>query len=338
MGERTNNQQADVTLVADIGGTNARFALVLPELQELAYVQGLPCADFDGLAAAVRAYLGFCREQQAPAPLSACFAVAGAVDQDLVRLTNNPWQFSQSALSSELSMPVTVINDFSAQAWCLPSVKHDDLYWLQRSTGQQEKTQEGTVPPWQTGTRCVAGPGTGFGAAAMTLSGDVLECEPGLCAFAPLDTRQADVLSQLWMKSPRVCHDMLLSGGGLINIHQALMLVDGHNGSAEYHQAKDVLDATRQGDTLALESTQMFSAILGSVCGDLALTLGTTGGFFLSGALLQGMAELFDQTIFLEAFNNKGAYSDWCQRLPVALWCLPQPGLQGCAEFTRQNR
>lgn len=331
-GKSTNTLTA-VTLVADIGGTNARFALALPERDELQFVKVLPCAEFDGLKETVLAYLGFCHEQRAPMPLSACFAVAGAVDQDAVRLTNNPWQFSQAALSSELSLPVTVINDFSAQAWCLPHVKSEHLHWLQCASGQQPES----APQWLSGTRCVAGPGTGFGAAAMTLSGDVLECEPGLCAFAPLNTRQADMLRQLWKSRPRVCHDMLLSGAGLVNICHALMLVDGHGGGADYQSARDVLDAARQHEPLAMESTRMFSAILGSVCGDLALTLGSTGGFFLSGALLRGMAELFHQDIFLKAFNNKGAYSDWCQRLPVALWHLPQPGLEGCAEYARRH-
>jgi len=333
MTEKSVNPLTAVTLVADIGGTNARFALVLPELKELGYVQALPCADYDGLASAVRAYLALCREQQAPVPRAGYFAIAGAVDQDFVRLTNNPWQFSQRELSSILSMPITVINDFSAQAWCLPLVQAEDVYWLQCAPGQRPES----VPPWHTGTRCVAGPGTGFGAAAMTLSGDVLECEPGLCAFAPLNTRQSEVLRQLWTEYPRVCHDMLLSGGGLVNIYRALTAIEGHAGAGQFQQAKHVLDAARQGDSLALESTRMFSTILGSVCGDLALTMGSTGGLFLSGALLKGVAELFDQSLFLEAFNDKGAYSEWCQRLPVALWSLPQPGLQGCAEYVRRN-
>ena len=324
--------QYPVTLVADIGGTNARFALLVPGQAELQFVRALPCADFDTLEAALMTYLALLEETGAPVPKAACLAVAGAVDSDRVRLTNNPWQFSQLQLSATLSLPLTVINDFSAQAWCLPAIDPDHLHWIQRPATRPDDP----LQIWQSGARCVAGPGTGFGAATMTPSGDVLECEPGLCSFAPTSERQADLLRQLWKDHPRVCHDMLLSGGGLVNIHRGLARIDGNElPHTDSLLAADVLEAARQGDSRALESTHMFSAILGAVCGDLALIMGTSGGLFLSGNLLQRFGELFEQSVFMAAFNDKGPYSQWCRQVPVALWRLPQPGLAGCAAYVR---
>lgn len=317
---------ANTVMIADIGGTNARFALS-NGTGPLTNKVSLRCQDYPDIAEAIAAYLRTCREQQSPAPTRMCLAVAAAADQDEIVLTNNPWQFSQQAIAHKFNMPVTAINDFTAQAWCLPALSEGDVSWMQR-VGPNDIN-------WTQGSRSIAGPGTGFGAATMTFSREVLESEPGQCAFAPLSPRQLAILVHLWDHYPRVTPDHLLSGPGLSNIYSALFVLNtGKN--TEPVTPVDIVDAARHGDQIARQSLDEFSRILGAVCGDIALTMGSLGGFFLSGAILQKLDELFNRELFMSAFTDKGLFSRWCHRVPVAMINLADPGLQGCAAYSHR--
>ncbi|MDT8429413.1 MAG: glucokinase [Pseudomonadales bacterium] len=327
------------TLLADIGGTNARFALCAAAsssaAHELSHCESLRCADFASLHAAIQAYLQHSRQQGAPAPRQACLAVAAATDQDTIQLTNNPWQFSQQALADALQIPLSVINDFTAQAWCLPTLQEPDLIWLQRPP-TLSSPWDGS---WSRGSRCIAGPGTGFGAATMTLGGEVLESEPGQVAFAPLTPQQQQILNHLWQYLPRVSPDNVLSGPGLGNLHAALtaLAAADQTDPKPHWSAAEIVAAAAKGDLTAREAVTEFNRILGAVCGDLALLMGSSGGFFLSGAMLTKMGSLFDHQVFIAAFNDKGAFCDWCQRVPVALLGINDPGLRGCAVYAQRK-
>jgi len=320
----------DTVLVADIGGTNARFALSTADLA-LSNIVSLRCQDYSDITAAITAYLQTCQSQQhpqhSPQPERICLAVAAATDQDEIKLTNNDWQFSQHALAQTFAMPVTAINDFTAQAWCLPGLGDTDVNWIHR-VGPNDIN-------WSQGNRSIAGPGTGFGAATMTFSREVLESEPGQCAFAPLTPRQLAILVHLWDSYPRVTPDYLLSGPGLSNIYSAIFVLSTGK-DAEPMSAADIAVAARHGDRLAQQSLDEFSKILGAVCGDMALSMGSLGGFFLSGAMLQKLDELFNRDMFMAAFINKGNFSHWCQRVPVAMIKTTDPGLQGCAAYSHR--
>ncbi|MEX0737829.1 MAG: glucokinase [Pseudohongiella sp.] len=313
----------DTVLVADIGGTNARFALSGPD-QVLSNVTSLRCQDFDDINGAITTYLQSCQSRQ---PQRICLAVAAATDQDMIKLTNNHWQFSQHALTQAFAMPVTTINDFTAQAWCLPGLREADVTWIQ-PVGPDDIH-------WSQGNRCIAGPGTGFGAATMTLGREVLESEPGQCAFAPLTPRQLAILVHLWDSYPRVTADYLLSGPGLGNIYSAIFVLNTGK-SADTTSAADIVSAARHGDQIAQQSLDEFSRILGAVCGDIALNMGSLGGFFLSGAMLQKLGTLFNKALFIAAFTDKGSFSSWCQRVPVAMVNVTDPGLRGCAAFSQR--
>ncbi|MBC54328.1 MAG: hypothetical protein CMQ34_10900 [Gammaproteobacteria bacterium] len=312
-------------LVADIGGTNARLALTHGD-GVLANSITLPCREYAQIDAAIDAYLQTCAAYQTPQQM--VLAVAAATDQDEVILTNNHWQFSQRALAHKYAMPVMAINDFTAQAWCLPGLREADVRWLQQVTGNNLD--------WSQGNRSIAGPGTGFGAATMTLTREIIESEPGQCAFAPLTPRQLAILVHLWDSHPRVTADHLLSGPGLSNIHSAIYVLQTGKTSPAVTPAA-LVEAARNGDQLARQSMEEFSRILGAVCGDLALSMGSLGGFFLSGNILQKLDELFDHDLFMTAFTDKGRFSNWCQRVPVGLLNITDPGLQGCAAFSQRQ-
>lgn len=313
-------------LVADIGGTNARFALTGQD-KVLRNTVSLPCQDYSDITEAITAYLQTCQTHSALNPGQMCLAVAAATDQDQITLTNNHWQFSQQALARNFGMPVTAINDFTAQAWCLPDLDNADVSWLQG--GGPDDLE------WTQGNRSIAGPGTGFGAATMTLNREVLESEPGQCAFAPLTPRQLAILVHLWDSHPRVVADHLLSGPGISNIYSAIHVLNTGK-AAEPMPAAEIVAAARHGDQIARQSLDEFSRMLGAVCGDIALSMGSLGGFFLSGAVLQKLDEQFDRELFMAAFIDKGRFSDWCQRVPVAMIKLESPGLQGCAAYSQR--
>ncbi|ALO46883.1 glucokinase [Pseudohongiella spirulinae] len=319
-----------ITLVADIGGTHARFALSQGRQGVISHVHTLLCHDFASLELAIKAYLDDCRAVGLALPGRACLAVAAATDQDIIALTNNHWRFSQLALSATLGIPVQVINDFTAQAWCLPTLGDADLQWLQ-------KPQADWSGSWHSGNRSIAGPGTGFGAATMTRRGEVLESEPGQAAFAPLDIRQRDILTRLWSRYSRVSADHLLSGPGLANIHLALCEIADRNYMEVPQSAAEIVLAARNGDLIAGQAIAEFNRMLGAVCGDLALIMGSSAGFFFSGAMLQKMGDLFDHATVMTAFSDKGKYSDWCSRVPVALVTLPDLGLRGCAIYASRH-
>jgi len=317
-------------LLADIGGTNARFAWVLPGSAHLQCVERVACADFVHFEDALEAYLERLRAEHAPKPVSACFAVAASVHDDLVSMTNSPWQFSRRALAAQMGFPVHVLNDFSAQAWCLPLLVPgsppvlgaDSVQWWQAGSPRTD------VPAAST----IVGPGTGFGAATMSAQGDVLESEPGHVSFAPVSLHEVALLKLLWQRYPRVSVEHLLSGPGLANLYWANSCLQG--GEKEL-SAAEIVALALQGEALCQESITDFTGILGSVCGDIALSMGSLGGVFLSGTMLEKMEPVFNKALFMARFLDKGPFQDWCTRVPVARLCLPFPGLTGCALFSR---
>src|SRR5690554_5018166 len=114
-------------IVADLGGTNARFASVPAGSSNLQHISTLQCADYANLIDAIEAYLGSippCEVQVL------CMAIAGPVEQDWIEFTNNPWSFSRTELQRVLNYPVVTINDFTAQAYCLDWLQEAELGWL----------------------------------------------------------------------------------------------------------------------------------------------------------------------------------------------------------------
>ncbi|MES3006496.1 MAG: glucokinase [Pseudomonadota bacterium] len=321
--QQTPEQSAGWHIVADIGGTNARFALAAQAEAPLQCVSVYRCADFVRFEDALEAYQSGLRAQSAPQVLSVCLAVAAAVHKDLITLTNHPWQFSRRALQTALGVPVQVLNDFTAQALCLPLLGDADVQWLRRGTGRAEGA-----------ARTIAGPGTGFGGATLTAAGDVLESEPGHCSFAPVTEHELQLLQVLWRRYPRVCVEQVLSGPGLANLYWANAVLSGNPRELE---AAAIVNAAQHGDALALQTLRDFSGILGSVCGDIALSMGSLGGFYLSGGVLEKMGALFDQTLFMTRFVDKGAFQNWCSEVPVANVTLAWPGLLGCARHARRQ-
>ena len=141
-----------IQIVADIGGTNARFAYLKPDSDELLGIEIFPCADFPFFADAIRTYMDRGHGENVD---KICLAVAGPVEADLVDLPNNHWSFSRAELQATLGAPVTIINDFSAQVLCIDALSESEMHWI------------GSARPLGGQVKAVLGPGTGLGVSAM---------------------------------------------------------------------------------------------------------------------------------------------------------------------------
>lgn len=264
-------------LLADIGGTNARFAWQAHSGAPLEAVQVLACQDHAGLAEAVQHWL---RTHDLPAPGQAALALACPVRSDHVQLTNSAWSFSIQALQAKLGLQkLAVVNDFTALALALPLL--DPLNLLQMGGEPQ-------APFAQREPVALLGAGTGLGVSGLLPNPHggwtALSGEGGHISLAVNDHLQSSVWSVLHQRHGHVSAEQVLSGQGMVNIHSSLRcLATGQWPSLELNPEEITHLALVQSDPTALQTLHLFCNWLGSAAGDLALTLGAVGGVFVGG-------------------------------------------------------
>lgn len=298
-------------LAADIGGTNARFATA--RLGDNARVslearRNLRVDEHAGIEAALDAYL---RSTGESLPERAVLAVAGAVIDDQVLLTNSRWSFSIEGLRRQLGLrELRVINDFAAVAWAVPGLGDTELHAISPSPGHALE---------HASVQVVLGPGTGLGAAAIRRDASghtVLETEGGHASFAPHDDREIYILRHLQRRYGRVSYERLLCGEGLLNLHEAcVQLARGRE--LRLHEPAAVVAAAHAGDPDARSALELFCGILGRFAGDAVLMYGGWGGVFLAGGLLQHVLDARGEALFRAAFVDKGRFSAVLARTPV---------------------
>jgi glucokinase len=316
---RGENMNKRIQIVADIGGTNARFAYLHPDNEELQGVEIFPCADFPFFVDAIRTYLERGHGEKVD---KICLAVAGPVESDLIDLPNNHWSFSRSELQTSLGVSVTIINDFSAQVLCIDGLSESELHWI------------GSARPNGGQVKAVVGPGTGLGVSAMLATGEILPSEAGHIGFAPIDDHEADLLKVLWQRYERVSVERVLSGMGLANLYWANCRLDGHERELP---APDVSAGAHAREEYCLRAVADFCTILASVAGDVALMMGALDGVYLSGGILPRILDLLDEELFRQRFDNKGRFTEICSEIPLAIVLAEHPGLRGCVEALRKG-
>lgn len=309
-------------LIGDIGGTNARFALVTPDTFELRDIHSLPCADYPSLADAVRDYLTRVGHGGGQAPREACLAFACPIHDDRVRMTNNAWEFSKREVQAALGLDLfKVINDFTAQALGVPHVDAQDLVAI--GNGQ---AAAGCA-------RLVIGPGTGLGVAGVFPGKHAwvpLPTEGGHATFAPTDEREQNLLRYFHSRYGRVSVERILCGQGLLDLYFAHASLKGAN--PRYTTPAEVTAAADDGDALAADTVQRFLKVLGDVCGDVALTMGARGGVYLCGGILPRLLDWLPRSRFRDAFTDKGRMSAYNASIPTWVVTAPWTGLLGAAE------
>lgn len=292
-------------LIADIGGSYARFALeTAPGRFE--HIEALRCDAHAVLQSAIGAYL----DMLPPGPriLQAGLAVATPVDGDQVRMTNSPWQFSIEALRKRLGLDaLVVVNDFTALAMAVPRLQAEDL--MQIGGGQADAT----------GVIGLLGSGSGLGASGLIPAAEgwiALGAEGGHASFAPCDEREIALLRHAWRQFGHVSFERLLSGPGLVLIRQALADLRGQQIEA-MDPAEITAHALAASDVLCIEVVDTFCTLLGTAAANLALTLGARGGIYLGGGIVPRLGALFARSDFRRRFEDKGRFSAYLAAIPT---------------------
>jgi glucokinase len=313
-------------LLADIGGTNARFGLQLAAGQPVTSLRQLPVADFAGPAEAAQSYLAqvsaILGAPPAP-PRWAALAVATAVGEDRVAFTNSHWDFSRRAVQQALGLDgLLVLNDFEALALSLPCLD-----------GQQLRCAGDSFTPPRSGTLAVVGPGTGLGVGAVvhTRSGWVaLPGEGGHATLSPADDLDSAVLAAVRGQYAHVSAERLLSGIGLPLLHQALAQVRGE-AAPPLDTAAIVTRGADGSDALCGATLDLFCALLGSFAGNVALTLGARGGLYIGGGIVPRFADRFLASRFRQRFEAKGRFEAYLAAIPTPLITDTLAALSGTA-------
>lgn len=306
-------------LVADIGGTNTRFALAkdtVPELQSLRVVK---TAGFATLCDAIQAYL---QDVGTPIPDSACLAIAGPVQGDSVTMTNHPWHFSQAELQHQTGLrKLRLINDFEAVALSIPHLAASGLVKL------------GGGAPITSKPKIVLGPGTGLGAALLipTDSGFMaIPTEGGHAALGPDNELELDIFRWLLRQGKNITREQLLSGIGLETLHQAMCAL--HNKCSQYQTAADIQGAAVAGQDEICEATlKLFCTLLGSAAADQAFSCGAQGGVYLAGGIVSRFIPFLKTSQFRERFEAQSVMKDYLKAVPTYVITAPNPGLLGAA-------
>ncbi|MFH1344116.1 MAG: glucokinase [Pseudomonadota bacterium] len=306
--------------IGDIGGTYARFAIAeRGKYNELQHLSVSKCAT---LKDAFGEYLDALPRDLRPT--RAALAVAGPVSGDEVKLTNLNWSFSTAKLKAELGMSsLVVVNDFAATAMSVPYLPEVDCY----PVGQPQQKTGGPVG--------IIGPGTGLGVGALVPDSGrwiLLPGEGGHSTLPPATHRESLIVEVLRTHWPHVSAERVLSGAGLVNLYQAICSIEGKR--PDPLSPADVTDrAMRGNDPTCVKAFEVFCSMLGTVAGNLALTIAATGGIYIAGGILLRFKEAFASSPFRERFEDKGRFKDYLHRIPTHLILDESPALLGLANL-----
>lgn len=308
-------------LVGDVGGTHARWGRQTSKGAPITDVKTYRCADYASLQSVIEAYV---RETPGAAPTACSLGIACPVLGDEVRMTNGPWTFSIEQLRQDLGLQrLVVINDFTAQALAMPDVP------------MSERVQVGPGMAVAGAPLAVIGPGTGLGVSGL-LPGPQgrwvpLMGEGGHVTLSACTPREAAVIAHLQQTWGHVSAERAVSGQGLENLYRAVCCLEGV--IADPGSAADISSRALLGDDPhCVEALALLCSFLGTVAGDLALTLGARGGVYLVGGILPRLGSVFTQSPFRERFEAKGRYRHFLASVPT--WVVTSqtsPALRGAA-------
>jgi glucokinase len=304
-------------LLADVGGTNARFALLIDGvISETSVLDG---SAYSTIADAVRAFLA---KSKSPPPRRAAIAIAAPLRGDDVRMTNHTWRFSVSGLRRELDLDrLIVLNDFTALAMALRHLPREEL----KQHGGTSSVADAPIG--------LIGPGTGLGVSGLIAVGEIwmpLQGEGGHVSLPADNEREIKVIEVLRARFTHVSAERAVSGPGLVNLYSALCSLDGV--ASRPLQPSEIADAAlAHTDLQCVEALKLFCAMLGSVAGNLALTLGAFGGVYIGGGIVPRLGDYFAHSDFRARFEAKGRYKEYLAPIPAYVIHAPSPAFYGLA-------
>ncbi|QIA20980.1 glucokinase [Mesorhizobium sp. AA22] len=310
-------------LIGDIGGTNARFSMVLDANSEPTEPQIVQTANFNTIDEAIQAAV---LDRSSVRPNSAVLAVAGPVDSDEIPLTNCPWIVKPRKMFASLGLSdVVVLNDFEAQALAVVAL------------GEEHMEKIGGDAPEPNVGRVVLGPGTGLGVAGLVHALNhwiPVPGEGGHMDIGPRSPRDFEVFVHIEKLDGRISGEQILSGRGLVNAYRAVAKADGK--PAPFTTPAEVTAAAlAKSDPVAEEALAMFVTCLGRTAGDLALVFMSRGGVFLTGGIAQKILPALKTGNFRAAFEDKAPHSELMRTMPVYVITHPLAALSGLAAYAR---
>lgn len=320
----TSAAETTTWLVGDIGGTHARFGLVSPDGKVL-HSRTLADENYPTIEAALAAFLD--ERGELPMPRRGAIAIASPITGDRVEMTNHPWRFSIRELGDRFGFDrFEVINDFTALALALPRLQSEERLAIGGGTAVAG-TPIGVI-----------GPGTGLGISGLVPSKGIwiaLTGEGGHATMAPATDRESAVLDRMRRHFDHVSAERMLSGPGLVNLYNTLAELDGV--PARGYTAPQITDlAIRAEDPLCVATLGMFCAMLGTMAGNLALTLGARGGVYIGGGIVPKLGRTFIDSPFRERFEAKGRFHAYLEAIPTFVVTHPLPAFLGCAALLAQ--
>ncbi|PHV11843.1 glucokinase [Chitinimonas sp. BJB300] len=310
-------------LLADVGGTNVRFALIRTPGARISDERNLVCADYPGLFEATKTYLDPLGVQ----PTWAAIGIATAIAGDFIKMTNHGWAFSQAELKTQLALrELSIINDFTALALSLPTL--DDVELVKVGGGERNPD----LPI------ALLGAGTGLGVSGLIPAhqpGEAprwipLQGEGGHVSFSPFNDKEDEILRILRREFGHVSAERLLSGPGLQNLYKALAELNSQPN--ENPSAADITQRAVAGTcTLCRETVDTFCAMLGSASANLAITLGARGGLYIGGGIVPRLGDYFANSPFRRRFEQKGRFSNYLAAVPSFVIVAKNPALRGTA-------
>ncbi len=305
------------SLIADIGGTNARFALA--DESGVRAAKTFQCEEYPTIVDAAKAYIGELDFR----PKRASFAIAGPVNGDYFKMINHKWEFSVEETRKALGLDMLeLMNDFKAIALGVPHLAQDNV----RQIG-------GNQMPLPHAAIGVIGPGTGLGVASLVwVNGRYhpMPAEGGHVTMAAKTQREFDLFQTLKdEKYSHVSAERVCSGKGLVNLYNAIVKLDGRQDmparTAE-EISKAALDRTCPASE---ESLDLMMGFLGTVAGNLALTVEAKGGVFIAGGIPSKLGEYFFQSRFRQEFEDKGRFREYLEQIPTYLITHPNVAFLG---------
>ncbi len=332
-------------LAGDIGGTKTLLGLFsrAPERPSSIEVGEFATLDYDGVVPMIREFLKG-SSVEAKRISAATFGVAGAITDQVARLTNVPWLVDAATVSEAASLKhVHLLNDLEAMAFAVPVLEPDELAVLQQGIAQAG------------GNAAVIAAGTGLGEAMLhNIDGRFIPgaSEGGHADWGARTQREIEMLQVLTRVYGRVSVEHILSGPGLVNIYQFT-----HD---SFGKAPDIFSSVaripekfcagvgRVDDLLELparitksalegrcpmciETVDLFVAAYGAEAGNLALRTVATAGVYIGGGIAPKILPALEDGAFLEAFKSKEPLADFVATIPVAVILNPEAGLLGAA-------
>ncbi|MDM7941460.1 MAG: glucokinase [Hydrogenophaga sp.] len=309
-------------LIADIGGTNARFAWQAGPGAPLMDTQVLQVSDFFRLQDAIRSYLEGIGQG---GPGAVAIAIANPITGDQVNMTNADWSFSQAAVKAEFGLHTfRLLNDFTALALALPDLPASEL------------RQVGGTAPVPRSPIALLGAGTGLGVSGLIPVGETawvpLAGEGGHVTLPAITARERLVMDGLARRYGHASAERLVCGQGLLDTFGLLCQADGIATGSIQNAAAVTEAALKSRHPQAVEALTMFCAVLGTVAGNLALSLGAHGGVYVGGGIVPRLGAWFDSSPFRQRFEDKGRFRPYLAGIPVWVITSEQsPALLGAA-------